>query len=114
MDGHLRHLPRGVDQYLELRAKQQSGAPATKQTGPAAAPKLGGAELRTAQKEQGAASRKLEKTVGQIAELHERMATHDQFDYAGLGALSTELTALQGTVDSLEFRLLELDELLGS
>jgi ATPase subunit of ABC transporter with duplicated ATPase domains len=114
MDGHLRHLPRGVDQYLELRAKQQSGAPATKRTGPAAAPKLGGAELRTAQKEQGAASRKLEKTVGQIAELHERMATHDQFDYAGLGALSTELTALQGTVDSLEFRLLELDELLGS
>jgi energy-coupling factor transporter ATP-binding protein EcfA2 len=113
MDGHLRHLPRGVDQYLELRATQQNGAPATKQTGPAAAPKLGGAELRTAQKEQAAAGRKIEKLGAQIAEVHERMATHDQSDYTGLGALSQELTALQAQLDAVEFRALELDELLG-
>jgi hypothetical protein len=100
-----------VDQYLELRGAQQ----VTKTVPQASAkgtPKLGGAELRTSQKEHAAAARKMEKINGQIADLHVRMAAHDQSDYAGLGALSTELADLKQQLDTVELRWLELEELL--
>jgi len=113
INGNFRHLPRGVDQYLELRAQQQKGG-GTVDAAPAAAgkPKLGGAELRNSQKEHAAAGRKIEKLNGQIAAIHVKMAEHDQSDYTGLGALSTELASLQEQLDAVEFRWLELEELL--
>jgi len=108
LDGSLRHLPRGVDQYLELRGAQTSSKPAV-----AAKPKgLGGAELRNAQKEFAAAGRKIEKLNAQIAELHLSMAAHDQADYAGLGSISTQLSDVQKQLDEVETRWLELEELL--
>lgn len=113
LDKHLRHLPRGVDQYLELRSAQTSGKPAASVVAVKVEPKLGGAELRNAQKEQAAAGRKVDKLNGQIADLHVKMAQHDPSDYTGLGALATELAALQQNLETVEFRLLELDELLG-
>jgi len=129
IDRGLRHLPRGVDQYLELRAKQQkdaakalkhrSGAPVTatsKASQPAAVrtePKLSGAELRNAEKEFAAGGRKIEKLNGQIAQLHSKMAEHDQSDYEGLGALSAELRELEASLSAVETRWLELSELLG-
>ncbi len=112
INGGLRHLPRGVDQYLELRAGRSSAPKATAQSTAAATPTLGGAELRNAQKEHAAAGRKIEKLTGQIAEVHERMAAHDQSDYAGLGVLAAELTGLQTQLEASETRWLELDELL--
>ena len=118
MDGSFRHLPRGVDQYLELRAQQQKGGGSAKAAAAVAAaaasgkPRLGGAELRNAQKEYAAAGRKIEKLMAQIAEVHVRMAAHDQNDYTGLGALSTEITDLQNQLDTVETRWLELEELL--
>ncbi|CAN5231857.1 ABC-F family ATP-binding cassette domain-containing protein [soil metagenome] len=111
---HLRHLPRGVDQYLELRAHEEKGQGAKVST-PASVksePKLGGAELRNAQKEYAAAGRKIEKLSGQIADVHSRMAAHDQSDYTGLGALAKEIADLQAQLDTVEFRWLELEELL--
>lgn len=138
IDRGLRHLPRGVDQYLELRAKQQKdaakalkhgtgvsttaasaagsasaahSAPKT-QAAASAKPKLAGAELRNAEKEFAAGGRKIEKLNGQIAQLHTRMAEHDQSDYEGLGALSTELGALEASLSAVETRWLELSELL--
>jgi ABC transport system ATP-binding/permease protein len=111
LDGHLRHLPRGVDQYLELRAAQTAPA---KPTASAAPKGLGGAELRNAQKELAAAERKLVKLNENIATLHEELAAHDQADYTGLGALSTKLTATQAELAALEERWLELSSLLGS
>jgi ATPase subunit of ABC transporter with duplicated ATPase domains len=119
MDGGLRHLPRGVDQYLELRAKQQRDAERGSRTDTAAVqkpsgpPKLAGAELRNAEKEFAAGGRKIEKLNGQIAALHVKMAEHDQSDYAGLGELSTELSTLQASLSAVETRWLELSELLG-
>jgi ATPase subunit of ABC transporter with duplicated ATPase domains len=114
LNKHLRHLPRGVDQYLELRAHEEKGQGA-KVSAPAATtgpPKLGGAELRNAQKEHAAAGRKIEKLSGQIADVHSRMAAHDQSDYSGLGALSKEIADLQDQLDTVELRWLELEELL--
>ena len=113
MNGSLRHLPRGVDQYLELRTEQDKAANATSTASTKATPKLGGAELRTAQKEFAAAGRKLEKYTGQIAELHNKLAAHDQGDYVRLGEISKELQSVEAAQSELELRWLELEELLG-
>ncbi|MBC7589488.1 MAG: ABC-F family ATP-binding cassette domain-containing protein [Salinibacterium sp.] len=113
MNGSLRHLPRGVDQYLELRAEQDRAPAVPSGSSTRPAPKLGGAQLRTAQKEFAAAGRKLEKFTVQIAGLHERLAAHDQGDYVGLGAISQELQAVESAQSELELRWLELEELLG-
>ncbi|CAN5244236.1 ABC-F family ATP-binding cassette domain-containing protein [soil metagenome] len=113
MDGTFRHLPRGVDQYLELRKQQQSSPKAAaKAAAPTATPKLGGAELRNAQKEFAAAERKLAKLADQVTAVHARMAAHDQNDYVGLGTLATELQAIEKQQGDLELRWLELEELL--
>ncbi|QWT23807.1 ABC-F family ATP-binding cassette domain-containing protein [Subtercola sp. PAMC28395] len=121
IEGGLIHLPRGVDQYLEVRALQQrnasrgSSTEAPKASSPGAAtakPTLGGAELRSAQKELASVNRRLEKYGTQVAQIHERMAAHDQSDYPGLAALSAELDGVQNTLSDLELRWLELSELL--
>ncbi|MCU1424175.1 MAG: transporter ATP-binding protein [Microbacteriaceae bacterium] len=114
LDGGMRHLPRGVDEYLELRAKQQKrdAAPASSSKGPVKTPKLSGAELRNSQKEFAAAERKLAKMNAQIAELHSKMAVYDQSDYTGLGTISSEIQGLEAQIATLETRWLELEELL--
>ncbi len=119
LGGHFQHLPRGVEQYLELRRKTVAealpgaigGASASASSPSKSA--LKGAELRNAEKEYAAAGRKIEKLQGQISELHLKLAEHDQSDYAGLGVLSTELSALEQSVADIETRWLELSELLG-
>jgi len=114
LDGSMRHLPRGVDQYLEIRMAQlkADAAPVASKGAEKKVPKLGGAELRNAQKEFSAAERKLAKMNGQIADLHGKMATHDQSDYTGLGAITTEIQGLEAQIATLETRWLELEDLL--
>ena len=116
LGGSLRHLPRGVDQYLELRAAERgvglSKSGTDKVSTGSTRSTLGGADLRNAQKEFAAAERKLAKLTEQIADVHARMADHDQSDYAGLGVLSTEIATAQSQLDTLELRWLELSELL--
>lgn len=127
LDGHLRDLPRGVDQYLELRrASADHGAadgavptaavrtsgletPASRAARPA---EITGADRRAAEKEVASIDRRLEKLQTQIAELHEKLARHDQSDYVGLGALGDELAALEASVVDLETRWLEVSESL--
>ena len=130
MDGGMRHLPRGVDQYLEIRAAAnrapRNSLPGEGEAGNSlpeeggarleGSPKklsLGGAELRNAQKEFAAAERKLAKLGAQVDAVHARMATHDQGDYGALGVMSAELAALRSQASTLETRWLELGELLG-
>ena len=118
LNGRMRHLPGGVEEYLALRAVERGGSPratakgGSTSQGVSGKPKLGGAELRNAQKELAAAGRKLEKYAHQITEMHNRFAAHDQSDYAGLGKLQAELSALEHAQGELEFRWLELTEML--
>ena len=114
VDAHLRHLPGGVDQYLAERAKVTDAAPlAAAASAPAAvASGLTGADRRNAEKELSAIDRKLVKTQSEIAAAHERLAEHDQSDYAGVGRLSQELQDKEASVADLETRWLELSELL--
>jgi ABC transport system ATP-binding/permease protein len=122
IDGHLRHVPGGVDQYLALQAERSPAGPALPgaaasgataagaEAGSAAA--LSGAELRVAQKEIAAIDRRLAKLGGQIAAVHEAM-TRDQSDYEGLIQKNKELRALQEEITKQEDRWLELSERLG-
>ena len=122
VDGHLRHLPGGVDEYLALRAEAGVG-PAPAGAGPtlqqaaatSVAPQgeLSGADERAARKELSAVERRLERLSQQQAHLHERMAAHDQGDYQGLADLTAELRQLGDQAADLEERWFELSELLG-
>ncbi len=126
-DRRLRHLPGGVDQYLELRGAEEAakrdaaaGTPArvaggsgTAADAAPAAPKLSGSELRAAQKELSAVERKMEKLQQQIVKDRDRLATLDQSDYGLLNAEMTKITALEAEVSELEEQWLELSEEIG-
>ncbi|ROP43507.1 MULTISPECIES: ABC-F family ATP-binding cassette domain-containing protein [unclassified Rathayibacter] len=114
MDGAFRHLPGGVEQYLDLRRALEKGAPAGGSTGASApAPSgLGGAERRTAEKEVSAIDRRLHKLTQLSAAVHEKMATHDPDDYDGILGLNAKLREHQDEAAGLELRWLELSELL--
>jgi ATPase subunit of ABC transporter with duplicated ATPase domains len=116
MDGAFRHLPGGVDQYLELRRKAVAGpaqASPTDAAGPAKkVSTLGGAELRNAQKELASIDRKVIKLQDSIVLGHEKIAAHDQSDFVGLAALGAKLGELEASVAKLETRWVELSLLL--
>jgi ATP-binding cassette subfamily F protein uup len=117
LGGHLRHLPGGVDEYIRIRkatdAADSAPAASPSSAAPAKPTGLAGAELRNAQKELGSVERRLQKANQKIEVLHVRMAEHDTNDYAGLGELSTELSALETQAAELETRWLELTDMLG-
>ncbi len=121
MEGSFRHLPGGIDQYLELSAgvagaKKAASSPLGKQepasSAPANGPRVSGAEARAAQKEISQIDRKLAKLAGQKAKLEEVMAAHDPADYEGLAALGSQADELAAQVEELELRWMELSELL--
>jgi len=130
VDGGLRHLPGGIDEYIEIaqnRAKQGGGvgtfgpdasdgaaaSRAASQSSATSADDLGGADLRSAQKELAAVERRLKKVLQQKAELNAKMTAHDPEDYPGLAALAARLPVLDGEAAGLEERWLELMETLG-
>jgi len=117
VDGGLRHLPGGVDEYVSLsRARRRgSGGIGTfgQSTAQATPVKLDAQAQRTLAKELQAVERRMAKVAGETEKLHEKMAAHDQSDYAGIGQLSDELRALDAENADLEERWLELSEQLG-
>lgn len=116
LDGRLRHLPGGVDEYLRLR-RAQASAPSAKPTpaSPAGSgSSLSGAERRTLQKELAAVERRIAKLGSDVAAVHERMAAHDHSDYAGLQRLMDQLRELEDETATLEDRWLDLSESLDS
>ncbi|MGH1979227.1 ABC-F family ATP-binding cassette domain-containing protein [Rothia sp. L_38] len=119
INGTFRHLPGGVDEYLQLSASA-AAAPSTKavdssplgkqDASSSSVAKASGAEVRAAQKEINQIDRKLAKLADQKAKLDEKMASHDPSDYEGLAALSAEQQGIQAEVDELELRWMELSE----
>lgn len=119
IDGHFRHLPGGVDQYVSLQRSRGSVANASAVASATKAPQSAGAGLSNAErlaasKELASVDRKLQKIPGQIAQLEERIAAHDQSDYEGLTVMAEQLIALKQKASDLEHRWLELSELLES
>jgi ABC transport system ATP-binding/permease protein len=112
LDGRLRHLPGGVDEYLRLAAQaapQRAAAPATSASRPQA---ISGAELRATEKEIAAIDRRLARLADQIAAKHQELAEHDQSDHVGITRLTQDLRGLEDDVAGMENRWLELSEVL--
>jgi ATP-binding cassette subfamily F protein uup len=108
LDGRLRHLPGGVDEYLRLAA-HSAGVPEP----PRATPKpeaMSGAQRRAAEKELTSVDRQLARLADRIAAKHVELADHDQSDHVGVTRLTAELRALEDEVGALESRWLELSE----
>ena len=112
LDGRLRHLPGGVDEYLKLASQRTASASPAPATSIAAPQAISGAELRAAQKEITAIDRRLMRLADQIAAKHLELAEHDQSDHVGITRLTKELRDLEGDVATLEARWLELSEVV--
>ena len=112
LDGRLRHLPGGVDEYLRLAtqaAAKRDAMPTTRIIEPQS---ISGAELRAAQKEVASIDRRLARLADQIAAKHHELAEHDQSDHVGITRLTQELRDLDNDVAELENRWLELSEVV--
>lgn len=116
IDGRLRHLPGGIDEYLRLRAARLA-APASPAAasvaGGASDRALAGADLRAAQKEVAAAERRIQKLTAQVDAARTALADHDQSDYAALGERMRAIGELEAEIAALEERWFELSELIG-
>jgi ATP-binding cassette subfamily F protein uup len=117
VDGGLRHLPGGVDEYVALSRARRRGTGGIGTFGQSevatAAPKLDAQAQRAATKEVQAIERRLKRVLESAKTLHGKLAAHDQADYAGIKALADELRATEAERDELEERWLELSEELG-
>ncbi|MGQ4495634.1 ABC-F family ATP-binding cassette domain-containing protein [Dermabacteraceae bacterium P13101] len=116
IDGRLRHLPGGVDEYLRLRAKQDEAAQSKPAAPPAQASESGGlsgAQRRSAEKELSAAERRMEKLSAQIEKANTAMADIDSSDFTALQQAAAKVREMEDEVASLEERWLELSEQLG-
>jgi ABC transport system ATP-binding/permease protein len=112
LDGRLRHLPGGIDEYLRLAAHStplpQSPPPSTTATPQA----LSGAQRRAAEKELVSVDRLLARLADRIAAKHLELAEHDQSDHVALTRLTRELRALENEVAEQETRWLELSDIV--
>ena len=95
-DGALRHLPRGVEQYLELRKSSENSNSAgdTKISS--------GALDRAAQKNLQKLERAIAKAEAEQLALKAELSTHDPLDYDGLAALATQAEAVSAKLEQLE------------
>lgn len=114
LDGTLRHVPGGVDEYLRLSKQLASRPAATRADQPRVSDdpdddaKLTGGKRREAQRELSAIERRLKKLASSIERLHEQLAAHDHTDYEGLQELTTQLRTVELENEELEERWLEL------
>lgn len=139
--GKVRHLPGGVQDYLDmveqlkrgedpLGLEGAAGGPATggdsaangggsadaasaATTTEPEAPKLSGKAYADASRRVSAIERKLEKIATQKEQIEAQMAAHDPSDYAGLNELNGQLQALAAESDGLEAEWLDLSAQMG-
>jgi ABC transport system ATP-binding/permease protein len=112
LDGRLRHLPGGVDEYLRLAAQAATERAATPTAETSEPQVISGAELRATQKEIAAIDRRLARLADQIAAKHQELAEYDQSDHVGITRLTAELRDLEDDVAQLESRWMQLSEVL--
>jgi ATP-binding cassette subfamily F protein uup len=115
LDGRLRHLPGGIEEYLRLRHGQQRDVAArpvasAEDSAREAVPQISGAERRALEKEIAAAERRMTKLAAEIERSRTALADHDQADFVGLAGKMAAITALEEENAALEERWLELSE----
>ncbi|WP_406051473.1 ABC-F family ATP-binding cassette domain-containing protein [Kribbella sp. NBC_00889] len=118
-DARVRHLPRGVDQYIEELADRgprrttftssTSEPVVSDESTPADEPVVDAAVARAAKKELNRIERQLAKLTEAEAKLHDQIATHAS-DYERLAELDTELRKLAEERGELETAWFEAAE----
>ncbi len=108
-DGKLRHLPKGVEQFLQLRKAQPEA-----ETVVAAKPQsaLSGSEKRNLEKESARLERAMAKANQEIEAIALQLATADQSDYELLLKLAERQRELSSQVEEFETLWLETLEKL--
>jgi ATPase subunit of ABC transporter with duplicated ATPase domains len=112
IDGHLLHLPGGIDEYLRIVARRQAESAPRPAGQTAGRTELAGADLRNVEKEIAALDRALVKLSEKVNAKHVQLAEHDQSDHVGIARLTQELRGLEDEVADKETRWLELSELI--
>ncbi len=119
INGHLRHVPGGVDEYLRLAEHagavgddSPAAAPSKKQA-PAQPTGLSNAERQRLKKEVSSIERRLASKRERAEQLKASMAEVDPTDYQALEARQQEIDAAFAEVDELETAWLEASERLG-
>jgi ATP-binding cassette subfamily F protein uup len=121
-DASVRDLPRGVEQYLDLRRGVRAAAAASRASGGprltappaagAASPRPSAAELREAKKDLNRIDRQLSKLAAQEGSIHLEMAAHAA-DHAAVLALNDTLRAIVDERETLELEWLSVAEIIG-
>jgi ATP-binding cassette subfamily F protein uup len=110
-DGGIRHLPGGIDQYVELRRRDAAADAAAAGPPPRAGTLPAGAVLRAARKEIARLERALDRSAEREAELHEEMAA-SATDHVRLRDLQAQLEAHIAERERLEATWLDTSEAL--
>ena len=131
INGKIRHLPRGVDEYLELvgRTTDERGGVVASSSGKASASKqpltsageqatgvaskLSGGEIRALRKSMASAERKMDTLRGKIEGIHQAMTEVDPSDYVKLGDMQKEIKQIEAQIEALEEEWMEAAEALG-
>ena len=125
VDGHIRHLPRGVEEYLEMsarapkpvaHAKAPQGAAADEGAKAAVAgdgPQLSGGEIRELKKRMRSCENKTNTLRGKIEQAQADMAAADPSDFEALGKFQQQIDDFQAQIDELDEQWLEAAEALG-
>lgn len=115
IDHGLRHLPGGVDEYLELaeQARQASRPKSDEPSAPQGNLENGKTSSKAdyeTQKRLQSVERKLAKASAQAAQIESQLAETDPADYEKLAELAKELQAARGRVEQLEAQWMDAAE----
>lgn len=128
IDGHLRHVPGGVDEYLRLASSAglsggQGGSPTFARAGAGksdakpdgtASTGLSNAERQRLRKEAASLERRMDTQRKRIDELEAQMAAVDPTDYLALETQQRKIDEARAAIDDLETAWLEVSEQLES
>ncbi|MEL0319112.1 MAG: ABC-F family ATP-binding cassette domain-containing protein [Aquiluna sp.] len=106
-DTNLRHLPGGVDQYLQLKVPNKQAQPKQVRS-----EELTGAERRNLEKESARLERLIARTETELTRLQLEMAEADQSDYEVLSELSVKERDLRSEIEKAEQTWLEVAQKL--
>ncbi len=134
IDGKVRHLPGGVEEYVRMmderdaRVQATSARAALDRAGGALngsssqaisgesdsdKPSLSGGQIRTLRKLMQSNERKTETLRGKIEDARARMEAADPSDYVVLGSIQAEIAEFEAQIEELELAWLEAAETLG-
>jgi ATPase subunit of ABC transporter with duplicated ATPase domains len=113
LDGRLRHLPGGVDEYLRLATRSSPPDAAAPAPSPDDAPGPPGRAARQAKKSLAACERRLERLRADLDQMGARAAAADPTDWETVRSLTEELDGLGRAIAAEEERWLELAEAAG-